>query len=115
MTSSNTRQIPHWIAGRPVTDSGSRTGEVFNPATGAVAALVPFATTKEVNTAVSAALDAFKAWAATPALRRARVLFRFKELVEASSDELAHPPDCARARQDGERCPWRARPWPRSC
>ena len=86
MTSSN---IPHWIAGNPVTNTRSRAGEVFNPATGVVAARVPFATADEINTAVSAARNTFKAWAATPAPRRARVLFRFKELVEAKADELA--------------------------
>jgi malonate-semialdehyde dehydrogenase (acetylating)/methylmalonate-semialdehyde dehydrogenase len=86
VTSNN---IPHWIAGRPITNTRSRAGEVFNPATGVVAARVPFATADEINTAVSAARNTFKAWAATPAPRRARVLFRFKELVEAKADELA--------------------------
>jgi malonate-semialdehyde dehydrogenase (acetylating) / methylmalonate-semialdehyde dehydrogenase len=82
--------IPHWIAGRAVTGTRSRAGEVFNPATGAIAARVPFATANEANAAVSAAKDAFKPWAATPALRRARVLFRFKELLESAADEIAH-------------------------
>jgi malonate-semialdehyde dehydrogenase (acetylating) / methylmalonate-semialdehyde dehydrogenase len=89
VTSSN---IPHWIAGKAAvihTNSRARAGDVFNPATGAVAARVPFATAEEINTAVSAARVAFKAWAATPAIRRARVLFRFKELVESRADELA--------------------------
>jgi malonate-semialdehyde dehydrogenase (acetylating) / methylmalonate-semialdehyde dehydrogenase len=82
--------IPHWIAGKAaVTNTRARAGEVFNPATGAVEAQVPFATVEEINTAVSAARGAFKAWAATPAIRRARVLFRFKELVEAQADELS--------------------------
>jgi malonate-semialdehyde dehydrogenase (acetylating) / methylmalonate-semialdehyde dehydrogenase len=82
--------IPHWIAGRAVTNTHSRSGDVFNPSTGAIAARVPFATPDEANAAVRAAKDAFKSWAATPALRRARVLFRFKELVETASDEIAH-------------------------
>ena len=106
--------VPHWIAGRAVVPAGdsfagrsvapagdsfagrsvadgrSRAGDVFNPSTGTVAARVPFATTDEANAAVRAAKDAFKSWAATPAPRRARVLFRFKELVEAAADEIAH-------------------------
>jgi malonate-semialdehyde dehydrogenase (acetylating)/methylmalonate-semialdehyde dehydrogenase len=95
--------VPHWIAGRSVAPAGDsfagrsvadsrsrRAGDVFNPSTGTVAARVAFATTDEANAAVRAAKDAFKSWAATPAPRRARVLFRFKELVEAAADEIAH-------------------------
>jgi malonate-semialdehyde dehydrogenase (acetylating)/methylmalonate-semialdehyde dehydrogenase len=88
MSSSNST-VPHWIAGRAVTQTQGRNGEVFNPTTGAVATHVPFATGEEINAAVAAARGAFKAWAATPALRRARVLFRFKELVEAQADQIA--------------------------
>ena len=88
MPSSNPT-VAHWIAGRAVNQTQGRSGEVFNPTTGAVAAHVPFATSEEINAAVKAARDAFKAWAATPALRRARVLFRFKELVEAQAEEIA--------------------------
>ena len=86
---SNNPTISHWIAGRAVNQTQGRSGEVFNPTTGTVAAHVPFATGAEIDAAVRAARDAFKAWAATPALRRARVLFRFKELVEAQSEEIA--------------------------
>ena len=86
---SNNPTVAHWIAGRAVSQTHGRSGEIFNPTTGAIAAHVPFATGAEINAAVSAARDAFKAWAATPAIRRARVLFRFKELVEAQSEEIA--------------------------
>jgi malonate-semialdehyde dehydrogenase (acetylating) / methylmalonate-semialdehyde dehydrogenase len=86
---SNNPSVAHWIAGRTVNQTQGRSGEVFNPTTGAVAAQVPFATAAEINAAVRAARDAFKPWAATPALRRARVLFRFKELVEAQAEDIA--------------------------
>jgi len=91
MTSSKTAVglVPHWIAGQAITNDRARSGEVFNPATGAVAAHVPFATADEVNTAVRAAREAFKSWAATPSVRRARVLFRFKGLLEGAADEIA--------------------------
>jgi malonate-semialdehyde dehydrogenase (acetylating)/methylmalonate-semialdehyde dehydrogenase len=91
MTSNNASLpiVPHWIAGRPVANTHSRAGDVFNPSTGVVAARVPFATADESNSAIRAAKEAFKPWAATPALRRARVLFRFKELVEAAADDIA--------------------------
>ena len=86
---SNNPTISHWIAGRTVNQTQGRSGEVFNPTTGTVAAHVPFATGEEINAAVRAARDAFKAWAATPAIRRARVMFRFKELVEAHAEDMA--------------------------
>jgi malonate-semialdehyde dehydrogenase (acetylating)/methylmalonate-semialdehyde dehydrogenase len=81
--------VTHWIGGRAVPGQQARTGKVFNPTTGSVSARVPFASDEEVNTAVAAAKDAFRGWAATPAPRRARVMFRFKELVEKASDEIA--------------------------
>jgi malonate-semialdehyde dehydrogenase (acetylating)/methylmalonate-semialdehyde dehydrogenase len=62
---------------------------VYNPATGQVQALVPLANSAELNAAVASAEAAFPAWAAQPPLRRARVLFRFRELFEQHLDELA--------------------------
>ncbi len=81
--------IGHFIGGRTVAGTGGRTGEVFNPATGEVAKRVAFATGAEVDAAVAAARKAFPGWAATPPLRRARVMFKFKELIEKHADELS--------------------------
>ncbi|MCL4747266.1 MAG: aldehyde dehydrogenase family protein, partial [Burkholderiaceae bacterium] len=82
--------VGHWFDGAPVApDARARFGEVFNPATGQVARRVGFASPAEVDAAVQAAARAFPAWAATPALRRARVMFRFKELAERNAAELA--------------------------
>lgn len=82
--------VGHWIGGETVAPGpASRRAPVFNPATGAVAREVGLASAAEVDRAVSAAAAAAPAWAATPALRRARVMFRFKELVERRADELA--------------------------
>ena len=82
--------VGHWIGGQPVAPSpGSRRAPVFNPATGEVAREVGFASAGDVDAAVQAAVAAAPAWAATPALRRARVMFRFKEIVERRADELA--------------------------
>jgi malonate-semialdehyde dehydrogenase (acetylating)/methylmalonate-semialdehyde dehydrogenase len=89
MTNTAPGLVPHWIAGRPVVSESFRRGEIFNPTTGAVATHVPFATADEVDAAVRAASSAFNGWAATPPLRRSRVLFRFKELVEAAAQEIA--------------------------
>ncbi len=81
--------IPHWIGNAPVPGSGTRYGEVFNPATGVACARVRFATAAEVDVAVGAARAAFAGWAATPPVRRARVLFRFRQLLEGAVDEIA--------------------------
>jgi malonate-semialdehyde dehydrogenase (acetylating)/methylmalonate-semialdehyde dehydrogenase len=64
-------------------------GDVYNPATGRVQAKVALATSAEVDLAVKAAARAFPAWSAQPALRRARVLFRFREIFERRLDEVA--------------------------
>ncbi|MFM7569190.1 MAG: aldehyde dehydrogenase family protein, partial [Betaproteobacteria bacterium] len=74
-------------AGRPQPGQPSCAG--YNPATGAVAREVGFASAGDVDAAVQAAAAAAPAWAATPALRRARVMFRFKEIAERRADELA--------------------------
>ena len=66
------------------------TQPVTNPATGQVTGQVTLATPAEVNAAVAAAHAAFPAWADTPPIRRARVMFKFLELLNAHKDELAH-------------------------
>jgi malonate-semialdehyde dehydrogenase (acetylating) / methylmalonate-semialdehyde dehydrogenase len=83
------REIPHWIAGVPVGGSSGRFGDVFLPATGEVQARVPLASIAEVDAAVGAAAAAFPEWSSQPPLRRARVLFRFREIFERRIDEVA--------------------------
>ena len=83
------REITHHIAGKPLRGTSGRFGDVFNPALGEVTGRVSFATEAEVSAAVEAAHAAFPAWAATPPLKRARVMFKFKELIEANLDQLA--------------------------
>jgi malonate-semialdehyde dehydrogenase (acetylating)/methylmalonate-semialdehyde dehydrogenase len=83
-------QIPHFIAGKKVAPTnGARHGHVYNPATGEATGRVAFATPADVDAAVAAAQKAFPGWAGTPPLRRARVMFKFKELLEKNADELA--------------------------
>jgi len=89
MTQDRVGNHPHWIGGRAVNGTSGRAGDVFNPSLGLVAARVALASEAEVDAAVRAARAAFPAWAATPALRRARVLFKFKEIIESRRDELA--------------------------
>ncbi|AKC85818.1 CoA-acylating methylmalonate-semialdehyde dehydrogenase [Pseudoxanthomonas suwonensis] len=84
-----TRQLHHHIGGRERPGSSGRHGDVYDPATGHVAAHVPLADAGDVRAAVDAARAAFPAWAATPPLQRARVLFRLRALIERDSDALA--------------------------
>ena len=73
--------LHHYIGGQAVAGQGGRSGPVFNPATGEQSATVPFASADETVEAVAAAQAALAGWSGTPAVRRARVLFRFKALV----------------------------------
>ncbi|MBV9250649.1 MAG: CoA-acylating methylmalonate-semialdehyde dehydrogenase, partial [Acetobacteraceae bacterium] len=83
------REIGHFIAGKPVAGVNGRFGDVFTPASGEPAARVALAGAEEVNKAVAAAVAAWPAWANTPPLRRARVLFKLKELLERDRKELS--------------------------
>ncbi|MEO6225087.1 MAG: aldehyde dehydrogenase family protein, partial [Sphingomicrobium sp.] len=82
------RDIDHFIAGSSVA-SGDRHGEVFDPNRGEVQARVRLGTPADLDRAMDAARAAQPAWAATNPQRRARVMFKYKELVEAHMDELA--------------------------
>jgi malonate-semialdehyde dehydrogenase (acetylating)/methylmalonate-semialdehyde dehydrogenase len=83
------REIGHFIGGKDVAGTSGVFGDVFNPASGEVQARVALADAAEVDRAVAAARAAFPAWAATPPLRRARVMFRLKELLERDRKELS--------------------------
>jgi malonate-semialdehyde dehydrogenase (acetylating)/methylmalonate-semialdehyde dehydrogenase len=80
--------VPFWINGKPTTPS-SRTGEVFNPATGEVTKRVAFADAKVIDSAVSAATAAFPEWRDTPPLRRARIMQEFLFLLKKNQKQLA--------------------------
>jgi malonate-semialdehyde dehydrogenase (acetylating)/methylmalonate-semialdehyde dehydrogenase len=81
--------IDHWISGRVAKGASGRAADVFNPATGTVTGRVALANAAEVDAAVRSARAAFPAWADTPAVRRARVMFKFLELLNQHRDELA--------------------------
>jgi malonate-semialdehyde dehydrogenase (acetylating)/methylmalonate-semialdehyde dehydrogenase len=81
------REIHHFIDGKTA-KGDDRFAEVFNPATGEAEGKVALGDAGTVESAVRAAAAAFPAWAATPPLQRARVMFRFKALLEEHSDEL---------------------------
>ena len=80
--------VPAWINGKPLAPAG-RTGEVYNPATGQVTKRVPFCDEEFIDKAVQAATAAFPAWRDTPPLRRARVMQKFLQLLQANQRSLA--------------------------
>ncbi|MGO4393893.1 CoA-acylating methylmalonate-semialdehyde dehydrogenase [Variovorax sp. M-6] len=82
--------IHHFVGGRVVAPKSARAQDVFNPATGAATGSVALANRADVDAAVAAAQAAFPAWADTPPIRRARVMFKFLELLNRHKDELAH-------------------------
>ncbi|HVB58068.1 MAG TPA: CoA-acylating methylmalonate-semialdehyde dehydrogenase [Candidatus Acidoferrales bacterium] len=86
---SPTEVVPHFIGGRPMEGASGRFGKIYNPALGKPTRQVAFASKAEVNRAVDAAAAAFPQWAVLPPLRRARVLNRFRELLERNQARLA--------------------------
>ena len=81
--------IPHFIAGTRHEGAGTRRADVFDPTTGAVQRRVALGTAADVDAAVAAATEAWPAWAATTPLSRARVMFRFRDLLERRAKDLA--------------------------
>jgi malonate-semialdehyde dehydrogenase (acetylating)/methylmalonate-semialdehyde dehydrogenase len=82
-------RIEHFINGAVAAGTGDRSQDVTNPATGEVSARVALASVADVNAAVAAASAAAPAWADTAPLKRARIMSKFKELIERNHDDLA--------------------------
>jgi malonate-semialdehyde dehydrogenase (acetylating)/methylmalonate-semialdehyde dehydrogenase len=83
------KTIPHYINGQAFEGRSGRNGDVFNPARGEIAARVSLAGADDVDLAVAAAREAFPAWSEAAPLKRARILFNFKALLDKHQDELA--------------------------
>jgi malonate-semialdehyde dehydrogenase (acetylating)/methylmalonate-semialdehyde dehydrogenase len=83
------RTLGHYVEGRSIASHSGQWGQVFDPSNGSITARVPFADAVETRAAIHAARAALPAWAETPPLQRARVLFRFKALIESNADQLA--------------------------
>ncbi len=81
--------IMNAIAGKLVQSESTRTQPVFNPATGEAIATLPLSTLGEIDAAVAAAKQAFPAWSNTPPMKRARIMFKFKQLLDEHAADLA--------------------------
>ena len=86
---TDTSEVGHYIAGRRTAGNATRTQPVYNPATGAAARTLRLGDGADVDAAVAVAKAAFGAWRDTPPIRRAKVMFRFLELMNRHKDELA--------------------------
>src|SRR6201996_84476 len=88
-TPQSLETVPHWIGGKTVEGEAKAFADIFNPATGEVKRRVPLDSTIELEQAVASAKAVFPEWSNLPPLRRARVLFRFRDLLEKNADKLA--------------------------
>ena len=82
-------RISHWVSNKVVRGTSGRTGKVFNPATGEQQAEVDLASIEEMDAVIAVAKAAFPAWRATNMSRRAEIMFRMRELLDANRKELA--------------------------
>ena len=80
--------IQHYIDGKIVSGNSTRKGKVFNPATGTQESEVLLASKADLDKAVELAKKAFLSWSTKPPIQRARIIFKYKELIEKNSDEL---------------------------
>ena len=87
--STNIQKLHHFVGGRKIDGNSGRFGDVFNPALGIVTKHAPLASKEEVEQAISVAQEAFPAWAATSAGRRAQVMFNFRDLIRSNMDRIA--------------------------
>jgi malonate-semialdehyde dehydrogenase (acetylating)/methylmalonate-semialdehyde dehydrogenase len=85
---TETQIINHWIDGGFQPSASDRFGNVYNPATGAVIAKLPMGGASDLETAVKSAKHAFHSWSTTSITKRAKLMFKFKELLELHRDEL---------------------------
>lgn len=83
------KRVSHWIGGKLVEGKSGRSGVVWNPATGAQQATVDFASVEEVDHAVAVAKEAFKSWRQAALSRRAEIMFKFRELIDANRRKIA--------------------------
>ena len=81
--------IQHFVNGKSYKGNSNRKGKVFNPATGEQESEVILGSKEDLNNTVNIARKAFESWSVKPPLQRARIMFKFKELIERNSEEIA--------------------------
>jgi len=89
LTMTIDRQLKNFIGGRWTEAQTQKTDPVYNPATGEILTHVPISSRSDVDEAVKAAAKAFETWGRTPVPRRARILFKYHQLISEHAEELA--------------------------
>ncbi|BAC14692.1 methylmalonate-semialdehyde dehydrogenase [Oceanobacillus iheyensis HTE831] len=89
MTQTTVKNVKNYIGGEWIESRTEKTEDVFNPATGEVIAQVPISTTEDVHHAIEVANEAFKTWKEVPVPKRARILFKYQQLLVEHWEELA--------------------------
>ena len=82
------QMVGHYINGQAVTDNDARTQAIYNPATGQITRSVALADKPTVEKAIAAAAAAYPGWRQTPPVKRARIMFRFKDILEQHANEM---------------------------
>ncbi len=81
--------VPHYIAGKACTETNSKGHDIYNPAFGEMIGRVNFADIETCNKAIAIAKEAWPSWSQTPPIKRASILFKFRELLEKYQLDLA--------------------------
>ncbi|ASK61214.1 methylmalonate-semialdehyde dehydrogenase (CoA acylating) [Virgibacillus phasianinus] len=89
MTQTKVKTLKNYIGGEWIEAKSDKTEEVYNPATGEVIAHVPISSEEDVNNGVQVAAEAFQEWKEVPVPKRARILFKFQQILVDRWDELA--------------------------
>ena len=89
MTMVDLKRIGHWVNGAELHGNSGRVSKVYNPATGEHTADLALASLEEIDAVIAASKAAFPAWRSTPLGRRSEIMFKFRELLDASRAELA--------------------------
>jgi malonate-semialdehyde dehydrogenase (acetylating) / methylmalonate-semialdehyde dehydrogenase len=90
MIASEVKTLSYYVNGEARQSQSGQFFDIYDPSTGQVIARTPRCTTEEVNQAIQSATEAYPAWAATPAIKRSQVLFKFRDLLDKHLDELTH-------------------------
>ena len=83
--------LEHFVGGKLISGTSDRKSKVFNPATGEQESEVRLASKTDLDKAVEVAKKAFETWSLKPSLQRARIIFKFKELIAVSYTHLTLP------------------------
>src|SRR5690625_1011609 len=89
MIEGTVNRLKNYIGGKWIEATANKTEKVYNPATGEIIAHVPMSTREDLNLAIKVAKEAFQSWREVPVPRRARIMFKYQQLLVENWDDLA--------------------------